>query len=475
MSQHRQSCTSGQVQVRLGKETHTVFAGVIALYRHWHRLGISELLATSGIRYGQDENKASSFVFALTMGTLVQANSVRKVAKRFGGEPSVEQAEADRMLQHLVEHKTDQRTLSRFVNQERHAWSDFRRACLRQVQETPETRMQTDGVLILDDFPVPKPYAKKMAYLQRVWDANQEREVPGYHVVHWYYHHPDGPSYSLALEPWRKTSRTGETKPKPPHAHRRAQAGEERSKLDIALDHLEEIQELVDDSIPLIFDGWYFARWFVASLTKLGFAWITQAGVQRKFEVADGYLTVPELIDRYRERLRPFLVAGRTVRAYALTAVLRPDKYTRQPQAVQLVFVQGLWPYEAEERIRILVSNQLEWSVQRILTLFAHRSAIEQAHRTGKQYAGWTEFHSRSWASQQAHWLFAWLRSLLLQLLTFTNRALHLFGLAQLIQLGIQASARWVQPSPRSPIPILHLPRGQPVVAAICCDMLCDC
>lgn len=475
MSQHKQFGRTEQVRIRLGNERHTGYAGAVALHKGWQRLDIAELLAASGIRYGQGEDKASSFVFALTLGPLVRANSVYKVAQRFGGEPSEGQAEADGLLQHLVRHRADQRTLSRFVNQSRHAWSDFRLACLAQMQERAETRMQRGGVLIVDDFPVPKPYAKEMAYLERVWDANQEREVPGYSVVHCYYHHPAGPSYSLALEPWRKTSRTGETQAKPPHAHRRARAGEERSKLDIALDHLQQLRPWLGVQTPVIFDGWYFARWFVAALTQLGLTWITQAGVQRKFQVGDAYLTVPELIERYQDRLQPYRVAGKSVRAYALPAFLPPDKYTHQPQAVQLVFVQGLWPYEAKERTRILVCNQLDWPLERILTVFSYRSAIEQAHRTGKQHAGWTEFHSRSWASQQAHWLCAWLRSLLLLWLTRASPSLRPFSLVQLIQLGIQASARWVQASARSSAPTLYLARGQPVLHAICCDMLCVC
>jgi hypothetical protein len=467
MSQHSQRDIVEQVTLMESNDFQTRYAGVIALQRIWKRLSLSGLLEASGVRYGQGEDRAGSFAFALTLGPLVQANSVRKVAQRFGAESSEQQAEADRLLRHLVPHCGDQRTLSRFVNQERHDWDAFRLACIGQFQQEAGTRMQAEGVLIVDDFPVPKPYAREMAYLERVWDANQEREVPGYHVVHVSYHHPCQPSYSLMLEPWRKTSRGGETQAKPPHAHRRAQAGEERSKLDIALDGLEQLLPWIGVRTPVIFDGWYFARWFVAALTHLGLAWISQAGVQRKFEVADGYWAVPELIERYRMRLKPYEVAGRSVRAYALPAILRPDKYTRHAQAVQLVLVQGFLAHDDEENIRLLVCNRLDWSTQRILTLFGYRSHIEQAHRSGKQCAGWTEFHSRSWPSQQAHWSFAWLRSLLLALLAFEQEGLRTYSLAQIIQLGIQAAARFTQDTVRPTQTVVHLPRGSPVLEAL--------
>ena len=60
----------------------------------------------------------------------------------------------------------------------------------------------------------------------------------GYLIVHLYYYHPHRAGYSLFMEPWRKTSATGETKAKT--ARRRAIPGEEFSRLDIGLQAIEQ-------------------------------------------------------------------------------------------------------------------------------------------------------------------------------------------------------------------------------------------
>jgi hypothetical protein len=473
MTEHIQKQRRLQIQVRASQERQTGYAGIAALQRVWQRLDVAGLLAQAGIHYGQGCDKAADFAFALTVGPLAQAHSVRRVAQRFGGERSPQAVEGDALLNRLVRHRPDQRTLSRFVQTERYSWLAFQQACVQWLQQQPETCVQAEGVLIVDDFPLPKPYARHMAYLQKVWDANLRHAVLGYHMVHLYYYHPQI-SYSLMVEAWRKTSLSGECDAKPTHAHRRAKPGEERSKLDIALDGLAHFLPLLADKPTVVFDGWYFARWFVASLSALGVAWVTQAGVQRKFAVGEQYASVPALIAHYRERLTPVVGLERPVRAYAVPAILRPDKYIRQPQAVLLVFVQGLLAQDAPDAIRVLVCNRPDWPLVRILTCFGYRSQIEQAHRTGKQLAGWTDFHCRSWPSLQAHWALALLRSLLLTLLPLWTPPLQPFSLAQIIEHGLQAAAR-LHLDLAQAVCRLYLPRGHPVLQACCSVMLCEC
>ena len=95
-------------------------------------------------------------------------------------------------------------------------------------------------------------------------------------MVHLYYYHPSGYSFPLYIEPWLKTSLTGETVAKPKGVRRRAKEGEERNKMDIALDAMEFLLPDLSFSV-LVMDSWYTSRWFCHALTGLNVAWIGDA------------------------------------------------------------------------------------------------------------------------------------------------------------------------------------------------------
>ncbi|MEZ4834933.1 MAG: hypothetical protein R2873_23595, partial [Caldilineaceae bacterium] len=221
-----------QVEVIDEKPLVTRYAGALAWQKVWTYFDVASVLSESEITYGQDRDAARDMMFGMSLGRLVNAHSGRRIAQRFGGEASQEGMERDELLAELVEEPFSQRQLSRFMNTKRYDWERFNYVRLQQLQTIPGYAPDEKGMLILDDLPLAKPYAKNMEYLQPVWDNNLKRTVMGYSAVHLRYHHPHRPDYSLHLEPWRKTSATGEAKSKK-QARRRATEGEERNKLDI--------------------------------------------------------------------------------------------------------------------------------------------------------------------------------------------------------------------------------------------------
>jgi hypothetical protein len=460
MDKHTQSSNGQQVEIIQSETAMTRYAGAVAWQQLWHELQMPELLVRAAIHYGQAVDKAAALVYALTLGPLVEANSVRSVAQRIGGEASPQQQEADALLCQQVEHACTQRTFSRFVNKT-HDWLGLHSEVVGQLQQHAHTRMAEEGVIVIDDMPIPKPYARQMDYLSTIYDPNRQCYERGYLLVHLYYYHPDALSYSVAGALWHKSSLSGETAPKPANAMRRAHAHEEQSKLDMALAMLEMLMPRLAVKPSVVFDSWYCARWFVAALTAHGFAWISQASSQRKFAVEAGYFTVPELIERYREQLAPVIGLDPQVRAVALDGIIPPDKYTRHAQPVQLLLVQDFFAQDEPGGVRLLLCNQRHWSPLKILTRYGYRSKIEAAHRNGKQLAAWGEFHSRSWPSLQAHCALALLRSLLLTLLAYSRRAWPQHSLAQILYHCIQAIAivHWL--GRRHHIRLI-LPRGQP-------------
>lgn len=418
MKNHIQQSGKYQVTVDVTDTAppQTQYAGVLTLKQVWQRFAVPHLLESADIHYGATAEAATEMSFMLTVQPWVDAPSVRKVAQRFGGEPAKDDLEADALLGRVLTGKYNQRTLSRFVDTARYDWSAFNQERVHHLQRQPGFAPHRKGVIIVDDFPLPKPYAAEMDYLTPIWDNNLKRQVTGYAVVHLYYYHPHRPGYSLYVEPWLKTSSTGETKAKT--GRRAAREGEERSKLDIALDALKQVLPEVEAYEAVIFDSWYMARWFCHELTQLGVAWIGEAKANQEFQVGTHVLSVSEIFHHYRTRQRRVKGFKKGVRAVAITATIQPDRYTKQAQTVQLVLVTGLTKKRDRDKgYKLIVTNQLTWTVRHILRLFSYRPTIEQVHRDGKQEAGWNDFHTRSLAALQCHLALCLLRSTLLSLL----------------------------------------------------------
>jgi len=436
---------SYQVSVRVTRsaEPQTEYAGAVAVKEAWQRMQVPSLLEQAGISYGKEADLAADMSLALVMGPLVRARSMRKTAQRFGGEADPEGVERDELLPHLVGQPCNQRQLSRFVNQKRYDWYGFQRQRVGHLQELPRYAPHRKGVLIIDDFPLAKPYAEKMAYLSPIYDSNLKRKVPGYQVVHLYYHHPNRRSYSLYLEPWLKTSATGESQAKPRSARRPAKPGEERNKLDIALAAVELYQSQIEPCEVVLFDNWYTAHWFCHALTCLQLAWIGEASTNHKFQIGADYLSVPEIDALFRDRLKRIKGLKQRIRAIGIPATVRADRSLPHDQPVMLVLVTGLHRSRSDDKpYRLLICNRPQWTTKRIVRLFSFRSCIEAVHRHGKQEAGWNDFHTRSLSALLCHLAFCLIRSDLLLLMRLWQPSLTALSLPQMLDHVIVCPAR---------------------------------
>ena len=435
MNNHSPNTSEYQAELTVDEEAdlQTEYAGSVLLKQIWDAFDMPKVLAETGIQYDGTVRKASEMAFMLSIQPWVRSDSQRRVTQRFGGEPSAEDLEADALLGELLSQRYSQRTLNRFSNTERYDWDALNRARLAQLQEQSCFALHRKGVLIIDDLPLPKPYAKDMKHLTSIWDNNVKHTVPGYAVVHLYYYHPKRPGYSLHLEPWLKTTATGEARSKR-GARRRAREGEERNKMDIALDAVEAHLETVSQLEAVVFDTWYTARWFCAELSQLGVAWVGEVGTTNDFEVNGRKLSVPEIYERYRSQMRHVNGFGKDVRAVALSATWRADRYTKTSQSVQVLLIEGLTKErENDKGYDFVVTNQVTWTTRHIVRVFSYRPKIEPVHREGKQHAGWNDFHTRRLTALRCHLTICLLRSMLLMLLTCMP-ALRAYSLDQLAE-----------------------------------------
>jgi hypothetical protein len=148
-------------------QPHTRYAGALAYQQTWKRFGVDDLLAKADVHYGQESDQAPAMSFALSLGPLVNANSILKVAQRFGGEE--DPLERDELLASMIEHPFNQRALDRFATHPRHDWVSLNWNRVERLQSQPGFQMHPKGIIILDDFPLPKPYAREMDYLTPIW------------------------------------------------------------------------------------------------------------------------------------------------------------------------------------------------------------------------------------------------------------------------------------------------------------------
>ena len=474
------------VVVPSNRTPHTRYAGSLALQEVWRRFQVGDLLQETGIRYGQQSDRAPSMSFALTLGPLVGADSIRQTAYRFGGgtassgdassgdasdRVSAVELESDPLLSQMVSSAgSPPRVLDEFTGTDRFDWSVFNQRRVEALQQVEEWSMRSDGILILDDVPLPKPHAREMDYGKPIRDTCEKRTTYGYLAVHLYYHHlyyhhRSRPGYSLGLRPWLKTRlKTSELEGPLPSTtektgRRRAKEGEEKSRLDVGLEMIEEIDRQDWPFEAVVMDSWYTARWLLWELTKQGIAYVGEASETRKFRVREGEepLGLEQVWERYgasmpprdrealgydpKEAVRRDRRIG-SLRARAVDATMPGDQYTRVDQPVRLVLVKGLHePREKDEGRRVLVTNRRDWSVEKILRLFSKRPTIEAVHRRGKQHEGWLNFQTEGLQALRCHLALCLLRGTLLRLLRAWSRAAAAYSVRELIEHWIQAVA----------------------------------
>jgi Transposase DDE domain. len=372
---------------------------------------------------------------------------------------------------------------------------------IEALQQTEGWSMRSDGILVLDDVPLPKPHAREMDYVKPIHDNCEKRKTYGYLGVHLYYHHRSRPSYSLGLRPWLKTSELEGPLPSTAEnpGRRRAREGEEKSRLDIGLEMIEGVLQRGRPFEAVVMDAWYTARWLMWELTRRHVAYVGEADQNRKFRIEESFsgeepsgklLDLDQIWARFGESMPrrdrralgydPEEAAQRDqrigpLRAQAVEATIEGDKYTRVDQPVKIVLVEGLCePRENEEGRRVLVTNRRQWSVEKILRLFSQRPKIEPVHRRGKQHEGWLSFQTCRLQALRCHLALCLLRGTLLQLLRAWSQQAASYSIRELIEHWIRAVARMQQSAEgrwqvyigeRNPVlSLLEAPRRSPPV-----------
>jgi putative transposase len=139
-----------------------------------------------------------------------------------------------------------------------HDWSS------ELLQHSAERIAGKRGWLIIDDTVLAKPFSRKLAMLSRHWSSSDRRYLTGINCV---------------LVIWTD----GDTRV--PVAARLYENSSGRSKLDLAIEMLQQVHRLLKPHVDyVLFDSWYAATKLLKQVRHLGWHWVTRLKSNRKLD-----------------------------------------------------------------------------------------------------------------------------------------------------------------------------------------------
>lgn len=395
---------------RYRKLMHGECAGAPILRTLWDRFDFSLLLTQSGIL---KRNGAPSWMlcFMYVIGLVADCSSVNQIAKL---------AEKDVLLEYMFKpYKLAQYTLSRFFTTP-FAWRSFGKKRVQRLQADSDTCLREGDVINLDDTHIAHPYAKKLPFLSKLFDASTKTYSWCMNLVVLQAVLQNGLEYPLFSSIWRKPDDDAEG----------------LSKYDLAKQMLLMLRESVSCRLWVAMDRWYLNKDFFAFLQAHSFDWVTKAkrntALYKRVQThgrRDRYVPVSprQLMAESYHRL----TLGKGLNAIAIEGIYmkvpyetigRKGKTVTRKQLVPIAAVAAIRLKEDETRddqkvdhsvaaeehpatyrgAYLLISNRSDAPLE-ALNVYGKRWRIEVFFRTAKQELGFEECHSISEAHQIAH------------------------------------------------------------------------
>jgi hypothetical protein len=242
------------------RQRDTAYAGATVIKRMWDYLECDALLESAGITK-RSGVPPSCLALTYTLKPMMNAPSIKRANKR---------TMDDQLLGQLIQDH-DQSTLNRFLNSP-HDWRTLNAERVKALQRHKRTRARVDGLVILDDVVIKKS-GKRMEKIAYVYDPVEEKAVLGYDMVALYYRDEER-SYPISF----------------------AYKLKENDRITLAIDLIEELDDLGVDTRTIAFDSWYFALSLITRIRDLGHVWVTKSKWNRLFTVDGETLHAEEII-----------------------------------------------------------------------------------------------------------------------------------------------------------------------------------
>ena len=300
----------------------------------------------------------------------------------------------------LVE-PVDQSSLNRFLTM--YGWDDERlnRERLELLQSTRETRWRWDGVVAIDDTLLPKT-GRKMPGAGKLWDHSSGRYVHAQCLVTSHYVDEEK-DYPIGLRQYFK------------HDSREAERYGFKRKLDLAMELVDECEELGVAAENYVFDSWYMSRELAGHVEAYGKGWVSRLKSNRLVYHGKKRMNIDEFERGLpREAFKEVKVLGRSHWAY--TRVLDINKLGK----ARVVICYDSPDLEGDPVY--LVTSRLYWEERKVIQCYLLRFRIDSFYKDAKQNLGLGGCQLRSLKGTRRHWLLGNTAYSLLKLRTCRSR-----------------------------------------------------
>jgi hypothetical protein len=214
-----------------------------------------------------------------------------------------------------------------------------------------------------------------------------------------------------------------------------------RTKIALAI---ELIEEAIRHKVPfggVVFDAWYLAEDVVRALARRRKDWISLLKKNRLLETASfllrdangwtlklpgPHITVEELVPLIpANAYRPVSVGAHTYWCFTLPVHIPGLGKVRLVVSFEQESVTG--------RYVVLVTNRVDWSAAKIISLYAHRWPTETFDQDSKGHLGFNEYRMRSAEAIGKHWCLVFVAYSLLHLTCLPTGPDRTKGLIQTI------------------------------------------
>ena len=185
-----------------------------------------------------------------------------------------------------------------------------------------------------------------------------------------------------------------------------------RTKIDLGIDLLETAIRRKVPFRVLVFDSWYLADELVSMARYCHKDWLSLLKKNRNLEtnsfvlkdttgkpirLEGPHIAVEDLVPLIpRAAYRAVTVRDKTYWTFTLAV--------RLPGLGKVRLVISFKSAELTGTYVVLVTNRLDWSAQRIITLYLQRWPIETFYQDGKTHLGLDEYRMRNAEAIQKHW-----------------------------------------------------------------------
>ncbi len=179
-----------------------------------------------------------------------------------------------------------------------------------------------------------------------------------------------------------------------------------KSKIELAMELIEDAIEKKLSFSDVVFDNWYFAKEIISFLEEKNLCRITEADADRQISYHGKWVRADELVKlipatKFRRRVtvpnshnkeRSFLFAAFETKVKGIN------------EKVKIVVAMGSWDERDTKRVHIFVTNHLSLSDGDVIKKYALRWKIECIFRDLKENVGFDQYQVRKIKGICRHW-----------------------------------------------------------------------